>query len=139
MWQLLPLCSSGEVGTPVRIRIFWKKNQTSYESTDFSRCVVHRDSLKEFDRVLIDGGLIVIKCQDKVSGGTQYISHNAIINYCEHLGFYCEDIFILLAKNRLCANWQIKSQKSSRKFHSYFLVMRKNCKKVNKIKSVFYE
>lgn len=99
----------------------------------------YRDSLKEFDRVLIDGGLIVIKCQDKVSGGTQYISHNAIINYCEHLGFYCEDIFILLAKNRLCANWQIKSQKSSRKFHSYFLVMRKNCKKVNKIKSVFYE
>lgn len=84
------------------------------------------DSIKEFSRVLEDKGLLVIKCQDKVSSNKQYISHVALINYCEAHNFYCEDIFILLAQNRLVADWQIKNQRRSRKYHCYFLVMRKN-------------
>ena len=84
------------------------------------------NSLKEFDRVLAPDGLLVIKCQDKVSSNIQYLSHVKIIEYCEQIGLYCEDVFILLARNRLCAQWQIASQKRSRKFHSYFLVFRKN-------------
>ena len=41
-------------------------------------------------------------------------------------GFYPEDIFILLAKSRIVADWQIKNQKHARKFHSYFIVFRKS-------------
>lgn len=85
----------------------------------------YEDSIKEFSRVLQVGGLLVIKCQDKVSSGKQIISHKIILDYCEKYHFICEDIFILLAKNRLVAQWQLKNQKHARKFHSYFLVLKR--------------
>lgn len=82
------------------------------------------DSIKEFYRVLQNNGILVVKIQDKVSSGKQYLSHNFIINEAEKIGFYCEDLFVLIAKNRIIANWQ-RNQKHARKFHSYFLVFRK--------------
>lgn len=82
-------------------------------------------SIHEMYKCLNYGGILIFKCQDKVSSGKQIIMHNKIINECEKSGFSCEDIFILLAKNRLVANWQTKNQKHSRKFHSYFIVFRK--------------
>lgn len=88
------------------------------------------DSLKEFYRLLQDNGILIFKCQDKVSGGKQYMSHCFIINEAEKLGFYTRDLFILLAKNRIVADWQLKNQKSARKFHSYFLVFQKCNKKI---------
>jgi len=78
--------------------------------------------LKESYRVLKPGGYLVVKCQDKVSSGKQYFSHVYIMNEAEKAGFYCKDLFVLLAKSRLVANWQIKNQKHARKYHSYFLV-----------------
>ena len=57
-------------------------------------------------------------------------SHNFIMNEAEKLGFYTKDLFILLAKQRIFARWQIKNQKHSRKFHSYFIVFEKSNKKV---------
>ena len=96
------------------------------------------DSIDEFVRVLHNDGLLVIKCQDKVSSDKQYLSHVAIINYCESVGLYCEDLFVLLAKSRLVADWQVKNQKRSRKFHSYFLVFRKGkTAKINRIHEDF--
>lgn len=88
----------------------------------------YEDSIKEFSRILVESGLLVIKCQDKISSGKQYISHKIILDYCEKYGFYCEDLFVLLAKNCLVADWQAKNQKHARKFHSYFLVLRKTKK-----------
>ena len=85
----------------------------------------HISSLKEFYRLLKEKGVLIFKCQDKVSSGIQYISHNFIINEAEKIGFYCKDLFILLAKNRIVADWQIKNQKNARKFHSYFIVFQK--------------
>ena len=99
---------------------------------------MYKNSIREFSRVLSDDGLLVIKCQDKVSSGTQYISHCAITQFCADCGFYCEDIFILLAKNRLVADWQIRNQKHSRKFHSYFMVFRKNSKKLCKVLNTMF-
>jgi len=87
------------------------------------------DSLKEFHRLLKEKGILIFKCQDKVSSGIQYMSHCFIVNEAEKIGFYCKDLFILLAKNRIVANWQIKNQKNARKFHSYFLVFQK----INKV------
>ena len=40
------------------------------------------------------------------------------------------DIFVLLAKSRLTAKWQLKNQRHARKFHSYFLVLKKSNKRV---------
>lgn len=83
------------------------------------------DSLKEFYRVLKQDGILVVKCQDKVSSGKQYFSHNFIINQAEKIGFYTKDLFILLAKSRIVADWQKQNQKHARKFHSYFIVFQK--------------
>jgi len=85
----------------------------------------YKKALIEFKRILEPKGILIFKCQDKVSSGKQYISHNTIINYAEELGFYTKDIFILIAKNRMIPKWQTVNQKHARKFHSYFIVFQK--------------
>ena len=88
------------------------------------------DSLKEFWRILKDDGVLIFKCQDKVSSGKQYMSHVFICNEAVKQGFYPVDLFILCAENRIYADWQIKNQKHARKYHSYFWVFKKNNKKI---------
>ncbi len=88
------------------------------------------NALKEFYRILKKEGILIFKCQDKISSSNQYLSHVFIINEAEKIGYYTKDLFILLAKNRIVANWQIKNQKNARKFHSYFLVFQKINKKI---------
>ena len=91
------------------------------------------DSLREAYRVLKNNGILIFKCQDKVSSGKQYMSHVFIMNEAVKLGFYPKDLFILLAKNRLVANWQVENQKNARKYHSYFWVFEKNGKYIEYI------
>ena len=88
------------------------------------------DSLKEAYRVLKPHGILIFKCQDKVSSGTQYLSHVFICNEAVNIGFYPRDLFVLLARSRLTADWQARNQQSARKFHCYFLVFEKGGKKV---------
>ena len=84
------------------------------------------DSMKEFYRILKDDGILIFKCQDKISSSKQYLSHVFIINEAIKIGYYPKDMFILLAKTRIVADWQVKNQKNARKFHSYFLVFQKH-------------
>ena len=88
------------------------------------------DSMKEAFKVLKNGGILIFKCQDKVSSGKQYFSHCFIKEEAEKVGFYPKDLFILLAKNRIIADWQREHQKNARKFHSYFWVFKKSKIKV---------
>ena len=88
------------------------------------------DSLKEAYRVLNDRGILIFKCQDKISSGKQYMSHCFIHDEAVKLGFYPKDMFVLLAKNRIVADWQLKNQKNARKFHSYFWVFEKSNKRI---------
>ena len=87
------------------------------------------DSLKEAYRILKDKGILIFKCQDKISSGKQYMSHCFIHDEAIKIGFYPKDMFVLLAKNRLVADWQLKNQKNARKFHSYFWVFEKTNKR----------
>ncbi len=89
----------------------------------------YKKSLEEFYRVLNNNGVLIFKCQDKISSGKQYLSHCIIIQQALDIGFYPKDLFVLLAKNRLIANWQ-RNQIHCRKFHSYFLVFEKRKSKV---------
>ena len=89
------------------------------------------DAMKEFYRVLNQNGILIFKCQDKISSSKQYLSHVFIINEAVKIGFYPKDLFILLAKNRLVADWQIKNQKNARKYHSYFIVFEKSNKNIS--------
>lgn len=88
------------------------------------------DSLKEAYRVLMDRGILIFKCQDKISSGKQYMSHCFVYNEARKIGFYPKDLFILLSKNRIVADWQLKNQKNARKFHSYFWVFEKSNRKI---------
>jgi len=90
----------------------------------------YRNALKEFYRILKNKGILIFKCQDKISSGVQYMSHIFIINEAEKLGFYTKDMFVLLAKARMTPDWQVQNQKNARKYHSYFLVFEKSNKKV---------
>ena len=89
------------------------------------------NAMKEFYRILKPKGILIFKCQDKISSSKQYMSHIFVHNKAVEIGFYPKDLFILLAKNRLTADWQRKNQKHARKFHSYFWVFEKDGKKIN--------
>ena len=86
--------------------------------------------MTEFYRILKNDGILIFKCQDKISSGKQYMSHCFIHDEAVKLGFYPKDMFVLLAKNRIVANWQLKNQKNARKFHSYFWVFEKTNKRI---------
>lgn len=92
------------------------------------RC--YADMIREAHRVLKPDGILIFKCQDKVSSGKQYMSHVFVMNAAVEAGFYPKDLFILLAKNRLVADWQARNQKHARKYHCYFWVFQKNDRRI---------
>ena len=90
----------------------------------------YAEMLKEACRVLKPGGILIFKCQDKVSSGKQYMSHVFVMDTAVKTGFYPKDLFVLLARNRLVADWQAKNQKHARKFHCNFWVFQKNDRRI---------
>lgn len=91
----------------------------------------YRDALCEAHRVLMPGGILIFKCQDKTSSGKQYFSHVFIMNEAVKAGFYPLDLFILLARSRLVADWQARNQRHARKYNSFFWVFRKSEKRID--------
>lgn len=76
---------------------------------------------KEAFRVLKKNGVLIVKCQDEVSAGKQWLTHVEIINKYQEFGFYTKDLFVVVRNNRPSVSRLIK-QKHARKNHSYFLV-----------------
>ncbi len=72
-------------------------------------------------RVLKRKGVLIVKCQDEVSAGKQWLTHVEIINELEKMGFYSKDLFIVMRTNKPAVSRLIK-QVHARKNHSYFLV-----------------
>jgi hypothetical protein len=86
---------------------------------------------REAFRVLKDAGVMIVKCQDEVSAGRQWLTHVEIINYYEQLGFYTKDLFVIVRQNKASIA-RLKKQIHARKNHSYFLVFIKPPKKKGK-------
>jgi hypothetical protein len=90
-------------------------------------------TLKELYRITEKGGIVVMKCQDTVSGGKQHLTHVMVINMALELGFYPKDLFILTSNVRVNAfngtKWT--KQHHARKYHSYFIVFEKVKPKVS--------
>ena len=76
---------------------------------------------QEAFRVLKKRGVLIVKCQDEVSGGKQWLTHVEIINEYEKYGFYTKDLFVVVRNNRPSVS-RIKKQVHARKNHSYFLI-----------------
>jgi hypothetical protein len=90
------------------------------------------NSLKELYRICDNGGVVVMKCQDTVSGGKNHFSHVMVMNMAQEIGFYPRDLFILLAKMRINSfgtKWT--KQEHARKYHSYYWVFEKVKPRVN--------
>lgn len=83
-------------------------------------------------RVLRNEGIFIVKCQDEVSANKQRLTHVEIISACEQMGFYTEDIFIVMRSNAPVVS-RLKHQTHARKNHSYFLVFKKIKSKVSNI------
>ena len=75
----------------------------------------------EAHRVLKKNGILIVKCQDEVSAGKQWLTHVEIINEYEKYGFYSKDLFIIVRTNKPSVS-RLKKQVHARKNHSYFLV-----------------
>lgn len=79
---------------------------------------------EEASRVLRHKGILIVKCQDEVSAGKQWLTHVEIINDYVANGFYARDLFVVVRANRPAAS-RILNQVHARKNHSYFLVFEK--------------
>ncbi len=79
------------------------------------------DAAKEAHRVLKQGGIYIVKCQDEVCANRQRLTHVELINFVETLGFVTEDLFVVVRRNNPGVSRVLK-QVHARKNHSYFLV-----------------
>lgn len=84
----------------------------------------YREALSEFWRILRGRGIVAFKCQDMVSGSTQYLTHAFVIVAAQEIGYYVKDLFILQATSVLWSP-NMSNQQHARKTHSYFLVLQK--------------
>ena len=84
----------------------------------------YRESLISLQRVLRARGILIVKTQDFVNGRKQHIFLNYVLNLAGELSFVVKDLFVLLAKSRPIS--KTFKQQHARKFHSYFLVLKKS-------------
>lgn len=82
---------------------------------------------KEAYRVLREGGVMIVKCQDEVSANRQWLTHLEIIQNYGRLGFYTKDLFVVVRLNKAAIS-RLKKQVHARKNHSYFLIFVKIAK-----------
>jgi len=103
----------------------------NYKNKETTKGFYHRDIIQlyrsgmtEANRVLCDGGLLLVKCKDEIESSKQYMSHIEIHSIAvDELGLIVQDLFVLTQKQNPIV--QHKSQKHARKNHSYLWVFRK--------------
>ena len=84
---------------------------------------MYNSSIVEFSRVLVKGGVLIVKCQDMTHGKKNYFIHHEILNMTAAANFMELDLFILLSNNRFTG--RVIKQRTARKHHCYFMVFRK--------------
>jgi hypothetical protein len=84
-----------------------------------------RDGMAEGHRILRQGGLMLVKCQDQIDeAGTQRMAHIEVHDIAvKELGMEVEELFILTQKSTLLHFG--RSPRHARKNHSYLWVFRK--------------
>ncbi len=87
----------------------------------------YRHWMTECYRILKQNGILIFKNQPTVTGGKQLNTHHWIWFCAESMGFDVVDEFVLVAKQRLIG--KVQKQEHARKYHSYFYVLKKSCKK----------
>jgi hypothetical protein len=76
-------------------------------------------------RVLRNGGIFIVKCQDEVCTNRQRLTHIEITNEYERYGFVVEDLFVVIRNSKPGVSRILTRQYHARKNHSYFMIYRK--------------
>ena len=102
---------------------YYRNNGASHETKKYHEAVLdlYFGAAAEAARVLREGGLFIVKCQDEVCANRQRLTHVEIINECATKGFVAEDLFVAVRRNKPGMSRVIK-QVHARKNHSYFIV-----------------
>ena len=79
---------------------------------------------REAWRVLREGGVYIVKCQDEVCANIQRFTHVELINELTDCGFVAEDMFVVVRTGKPGVSRMLR-QAHARKNHSYFLVFLK--------------
>lgn len=107
-----------------------KGGNSDYKMIKRYSCFNSKDELINFynksfislHRALKHRGILILKTQDFVHARENHILLPEIISMARDNGFKVIDLFILLSRSRII---NIKNQQHARKYHSYFLVLKK--------------
>ena len=83
----------------------------------------YRDGMSEAHKLLIDKGILIVKCQDEISSGKQQWNHITILNTANNIGFLAEDLFVMVRSSRPMMRHPY--QLHARKNHSFWWIFRK--------------
>jgi hypothetical protein len=81
------------------------------------------NAIVEGTRALRPGGVAIIKCQDQIESGKQWLVHVNVLNSLRLRSYIIEDIFVLVRPSTPMMRHAY--QLHARKNHSYFIVARK--------------
>jgi len=101
---------------------YYRNNEASSEKKYHEAVLdLYFTAAREAWRVLREGGVYVVKCQDEVCANQQRLTHVELINELAGYGFVVEDLFVVLRNARPGVS-RLLRQAHARKNHSYFLV-----------------
>lgn len=108
---------------------YYRNNEASSEKKYHEAVLdLYFEAAKEAWRVLKDGGIYIVKCQDEVCANRQRLTHIEITNELATYGFICEDMFVVMRNGKPGVS-RLLAQAHARKNHSYFMVYLKPIKK----------
>jgi hypothetical protein len=101
---------------------YYKNNRASSEKKYHEAVLdLYFTAARDAMRVLRDGGIYIVKCQDEVCANRQRLTHVEIINELERYGFVTEDLFVVVRNGKPGVS-RLLVQAHARKNHSYFIV-----------------
>lgn len=101
---------------------YYQNNQASSDKKYHEAVLdLYYTAADEAFRVLKDGGIYIVKCQDEVCANRQRLTHVELINELALKGFVVEDLFVVVRRGRPGVSRALV-QAHARKNHSYFLV-----------------
>lgn len=105
--------------------VYYKNNQADSTSKYHEAVLdLYFKAAEEAWRVLRQGGVYIVKCQDEVCANRQRLTHVELINDLAAKGFVAEDMYVVVRNGKPGVS-RILRQAHSRKNHSYFLVFLK--------------